>query len=208
MSRAVLLSALAVLLAACEPQVEPADAPPGTDPEAKAAKIGAGTVHRGGPLTIQAGGVGPILPATGWSEETIKALFPDMEVSTRTVTYAENSEPFIVLFDPVAKTDVLWIQRDYQNRVAGVTALGGDVRGPTGEKLLARYADLRVDPALCSYSAEGLLAYALRCAHPTVTNVTYVFGIPGWTGEAPPPPAVLREKAFLRQINWSPLGPT
>ena len=42
------------------------------------------------------------------------------------------------------------------------------------------------------------------CVRPEAPNVSYVFGVPGYTGKAVPPEAVLKAKGQLNEFVWRP----
>ncbi len=87
--------------------------------------------------------------------------------------------------------------------IGQVRAVGGPVRGPGGETLMTPWSKAGFDRAQCEIGS-GHDANKVVCARPGDGEVTYVFAVPGWQSEEMPPASLLRAKAYLSQIVWTP----
>ncbi|HYD44912.1 MAG TPA: DUF1131 family protein [Phenylobacterium sp.] len=197
--------ALALLAACGEPATPPppADAPverpppPVATPPVTAPPAEPWT---SGELKITPGGVGPLSAATPFEREAVLALFPEARVEPSFLHFGEQTWPQIT----VEQGDALGLSiietKPGQREVRVAT---GQVAGPNGETLLAKWTDARFDPANCQ-PGQGRDVNAVVCRRPDAPQITYVFAVPGWTQPTMPPAATLAEKAFIREIVWTP----
>ena len=197
--RPVFLSLPLMLLAACSPAKNTQDAPKS---EAKAPVAVAVAPYAGGPLAVTRGGVGPISQATAFDLPTLKALFPKAKVEQAFLHFGEGpAQPIINVEQD--NTPLLEIGKTDEAQIAYVAASGGDIRGPKGEQLLAKWADLGFTVDQCR-AGEGREVNQVICVRPEATTVSYVFGVPGWTKGGVPPEAVLKAKGQLNALVWRP----
>jgi hypothetical protein len=156
--------------------------------------------------------VGPIRPDTYFEAPRIAELFPtavvrdgDIRIAadeTRAViTVTENGRPLLEIDDGERN----WPNTD-DPMIGQVRAVGGPVRGPGGETLMTPWSRSHFDLTECEIGS-GHDANKVVCAQPSDGQVTYVFDVPGWESEELPPPSLLRERAYLSQIVWTPLPP-
>lgn len=190
-----------VLLAACGPakKDETAAAP---ETGAKAPVHVAIAPYAGGPLKVTKDGVGPINASVAFDLATLKVLFPKAKVDQAFLHFGEGpAQPIInieqdnVPLAEIGKTD--------EGEIAYVRVAAGDVRGPNDERLLAKWADLGFTVDQCR-AGEGREVNQTLCVRPEAPTVSYVFGVPGYTGKAVPPEATLKAKGQLNELVWRP----
>lgn len=187
------------LLAACGPAKQGHDAPKS---DAKAPVALAVAPYAGGPLAVIKDGVGPISGATAFDLRTLKALFPKAKVEQAFLHFGEGpAQPVITVEQDNAP--LLEIGKTDEGAIAYVAAFGGDIRGPKGEPLLAKWADLGFTVDQCR-AGQGREINQVICVRPEATTVSYVFGVPGWTKSGVPPEAVLKAKGQLNALIWRP----
>ncbi|PZR31761.1 DUF1131 family protein [Caulobacter segnis] len=197
--RAVYLALPLVLLAACGPAKKSQDAPAS---EVQGPVAVAVAPYAGGPLSMTKDGVGPISQATAFDLPTLKALFPKAKVEQAFLHFGEGpAQPIINVEQD--NTPLLEIGKTDEAQIAYVAASGGDIRGPKGEQLLAKWADLGFTVDQCR-AGEGREVNQVICVRPEATTVSYVFGVPGWTKGGVPPEAVLKAKGQLNALVWRP----
>lgn len=201
------LLALALLAACGEPATPPppADAPvvrPPPPVTAVPVVAPAAEPWTTGELKITPGGVGPLSAATPFERDPVLALFPEARVEPSFLHFGEQTWPQITIEqgDALALSIIETKPGQREVRVAG-----GQAVGPNGETLMARWADAKFDPANCE-AGQGRDVNAVVCRRPDIPQIAYVFGVPGWTQPTLPPPATLAEKAFIREIVWTPPG--
>lgn len=188
-----------MLLVACGPAKKSQDT---SAPEAKAPVAVAVAPYAGGPLSVTKDGVGPITQATAFDLPTLKALFPKAKVEQAFLHFGEGpAQPIINIEQD--NTPLLEIGKTDEAQIAYVAASGGDIRGPKGEQLLAKWADLGFTVDQCR-AGEGREVNQVICVRPEATTVSYVFGVPGWTKGGVPPEAVLKAKGQLNALVWRP----
>jgi hypothetical protein len=188
-----------VLLAACGPAKKSADDP---KPEAKAPVAVAVAPYAGGPLTVTKAGVGPISGSTAFDPPTLQALFPKAKVEQAFLHFGEGpAQPIITIEQD--NTPLLEIGKTDEGAIAYVAASGGDIRGPKGEQLLAKWSDLGFTVDQCR-AGQGREINQVICVRPEAATVSYVFGVPGWTEGGVPPEAVLKAKGQLNALVWRP----
>lgn len=199
------LLALALLAACGEPATPPppADAPVVRPPPPVATApvvAPAAEPWTTGELKITPGGVGPLSAATPFEREAVLALFPQARVEPSFLHFGDQTWPQITVEqgDALALSIIETKPGQREVRVAG-----GQAAGPTGEALMARWPDAKFDPANCE-PGQGRDVNAVVCRRPDVPQIAYVFGVPGWTHPTMPPVATLAEKAFIREIVWTP----
>lgn len=191
-----------MLLVACGPakKNETAAAPGETD--AKSPVAVAVAPYAGGPLRITRDGVGPISGSTVFDLATIKTLFPKAKVESAFLHFGPGpAQPIITVeqdnapLAEIGKTD--------EGDIAYVRVAAGDARGPKDERLLAKWADLGFTVDQCR-AGEGRDINQTLCVRPEAPTVSYVFGVPGWTGKTAPPEATLKAKGQLNELVWRP----
>lgn len=197
--RHALLALPLILLTACGPAKK--------DETASAAKSAAKAPvavapYVGGPLSVTKDGVGPITQATAFDLPTLKALFPKAKVEQAFLHFGEGpAQPIINVEQD--NTPLLEVGKTDEGAIAYVAASGGDIRGPKGEQLLAKWADLGFTVEQCR-AGQGREINQVICVRPEATTVSYVFGVPGWTKGGVPPEAVLKAKGQLNALVWRP----
>lgn len=190
-----------LLLVACGPakKDEAADA---AKPASKAPVAVAVAPYAGGPLSVTKDGVGPIGQATAFDLPTLKALFPKAKVEQAFLHFGDGpAQPIINVEQD--NTPLLEVGKTDEGAIAYVAASGGDIRGPKGEPLLAKWADLGFTVDQCR-AGQGREINQVICVRPEAATVSYVFGVPGWTKGGVPTEAVLKAKAQLNALVWRP----
>ncbi|MCC7268564.1 MAG: DUF1131 domain-containing protein [Caulobacteraceae bacterium] len=208
MIRSLAPSVLALaLLAACgepaappPPLDAPAERPPPPVTVAPAPAAPPAEPWTSGELKVTPGGVGPLSAATPFEREAVLALFPEARVEPGFLHFGDKTWPQIA----VEQGDALGlsiIETSPGHREVRISA--GQAVGPNGEALMARWADAKFDPADCE-AGIGRDVGAIVCRRPDTPQISYIFGVPGWTQSTIPPAATLAEKAFIREIVWTP----
>jgi hypothetical protein len=64
-----------------------------------------------------------------------------------------------------------------------------------------KWADADMDYPRC-WMGKDRDVHAVICTQPGEPVLRYVFAVPGWTQDAMPPEALLRDKAVLREFLW------
>ena len=212
--RLFLIAATLAVLAACGPADKPKSAPAAppsvvvTRPAGADGLIDRFTPYLGGPLALDEYSVGPIMGPTEFSLEAIKPRFPNAEVKAAFLHEGEGEPTPIIT---VAQGGgVLEIQGNPGGRTVGdIRITGGTPQGPRGEILDLKWVDADLDYPRC-WSGKDRDAHAVICTQPGEPVLRYVFAVPGWTQDAMPPEATLRDKAVLREFFWrggAPVGP-
>lgn len=200
------LAALLTLTACGEPATPPpaADAPverpvpPVTAPVAPPAPPA--EPWTSGELRITPGGVGPLSAATPFERAAVVALFPQARVEPGFMHFEDSTWPQIA----VEQGDALGLTiLEPKPGHREIRVAGGQAVGPNGETLMAKWPDTGFEIGQCA-AGEGRDVNALVCRRPNATQIAYVFGVPGWTTGGVPPAATLAEKAFIREIIWTP----
>ena len=205
--RHTLLALPLVLLAACGPakkdETQPAPgATPAAETGAKAPVHVAIAPYAGGPLKVSNDGVGPINGSVAFDLATLKVLFPKAKVEQAFMHFGEGpAQPIITVEQD--NTPLAEIGKNDEAEIAYVRVEAGDARGPKDEQLLAKWADLGFTVDQCR-AGEGREINQTICVRPEAPNVSYVFGIPGYTGKAVPPEATLKAKGQLNAFIWRP----
>lgn len=200
-------AALALALSACG---EPADPPPAADApvEHPAPTVVAPEIPppppaepwTTGELKITPGGVGPLSAATPFERAAVMALFPQARVEPGFLHFGDQTWPQITVEQGDALGLNLIETRPGQREIR-VSA--GKAVGPNGETLLTKWTDAKFDLSQCD-AGDGRDVNAVVCRRPDAPQIAYVFGVPDWTQPIMPPPAILAEKAFIREIVWTP----
>lgn len=205
--RHTLLALPLVLLAACGPakkdETQPAPgATPAAETGAKAPVRVAIAPYAGGPLKVSNDGVGPINGSVAFDLATLKVLFPKAKVEQAFMHFGEGpAQPIITVEQD--NTPLAEIGKNDEAEIAYVLVDAGDARGPKDEQLLAKWAGLGFTVDQCR-AGEGREINQTICVRPEAPNVSYVFGIPGYTGKAVPPEATLKAKGQLNAFIWRP----
>jgi hypothetical protein len=189
--------ALAALLVACTrgPQPEPPEPPQAP--------------YRAGALPFGRWGAGPIRAGTFFETPRIRDLFPGADVREGMIRIAQDETMALITVSKDGRP-ILEIDDGVRNApgtddplIGQVRGLGGPVRGPGGERPGMTWKEAGFDFSQCEIGS-GRDANRVVCARPGDGWVTYVFEAPGWESEEMPPPSVLRAKARLAQIVWTP----
>lgn len=201
--RHTLLALPFVLLAACGPaRKDERSAAPAAEGATKAPVRVAIAPYAGGPLRVSNDGVGPINDSVAFDLATLKVLFPKAKVESAFLHFGEgppqpiiNVEQDNVPLAEIGKTD--------EAEIAYVRVEAGEARGPQDEALLAKWTDLGFTVAQCR-AGEGRDVNQTICVRPEAPNVSYVFGVPGYTGRSLPTEAALKAKGQLNAFIWRP----
>ncbi|KQZ05749.1 hypothetical protein ASD21_18965 [Caulobacter sp. Root1455] len=209
MVRRLLLAAPLLALAACGPADKPAAsknaAPAAPAPAVVTRQDASGAVDRftpyeGGPLALDEFSVGPVMAQTGFSLEAIQPRFPKAVVKTAFLHQGAGEPTPIITVEQGG--GVIEIQGNPGARTVGdIRISGGTPEGPRGEALGMKWADADMDYPRC-WMGKDRDAHAVICTQPGEPVLRYVFAVPGWTQDAMPPEAVLRDKAVLREFLW------
>ena len=188
------------LLAACGPGK--------TDQAAKAEDSAKGPVtvaiapYAGGALKVSNDGVGPINASVAFDLATLKVLFPKAKVEQAFLHAGEGpAQPILNVAQD--NTPLAEIGKSDDGDIAYVRVEAGDVRGPKGEQLLAKWADLGFTPDQCRAGAGREINMTI-CVRPDAPQVSYVFGVPGWTKAGLPSEEALKAKGQLNALIWRP----
>jgi hypothetical protein len=210
MFRHLILAAPLLALAACGPADKPA-ASKGAAPAAAPAPavvtrqdasgaVDRFTPHTGGPLALDEFSVGPVMAQTDFSLEAIQPRFPKATVKSAFLHQGEGQPTPIITVEQGG--GVIEIQGNPgTTKVGDIRVSGGSPLGPRGETLGLKWADADMDYPRC-WMGKDRDVHAVICTQPGEPALRYVFGVPGWTQDAMPSEAVLREKAVLREFFW------
>jgi hypothetical protein len=168
--------------------------------------------YASGVVQVGRWGVGPIRAGTYFESPRIRDLFPKATVKDGEIRIAPDETMAVIT---VEQDGLRLLEIDDGTRnapgtddpmIGQVRAVGGPVRGPGGELLNTTWNAARFDLSQCEIGSEHD-ANAVVCARPGDGQVTYVFAVPGWDSEELPPESLLRAKAYLSQIVWTPPRP-
>lgn len=209
MFRRLILAVPLLVLAACGPADKPAGskaAAPATAPPAMVTRKDASgavdrfTPHGGGQLMLDEFSVGPVMAQTDFSLDAIGPRFPKAVVKTAFLHQGPGEPTPIITVEQDG--GVLEIQGNPgTTKVGDIRVSGGAPKGPRGETLGMKWADAGMDYPRC-WAGKDRDLHAVVCTQPGEPVLRYVFGVPGWTQEAMPPEATLRDKAVLREFLW------
>jgi hypothetical protein len=210
MIRRLILAAPLLALAACGPADKPgasrAAAPPAAPrPGVVTRQDASGAVDRftpyeGGPLALDEFSVGPVMAQTDFSLVAIQPRFPKAMVKTAFLHQGAAEPTPIITVEQGG--GVIEIQGNPGARTVGdIRITGGTPEGPRGETLMMNWAEADMDYPRCWMGKDRDL-HAVICTQPGEPVLRYVFAVPGWTRDAMPPEAVLRDKAVLREFLW------
>lgn len=189
-----------LLLAACGPAK--------TDQAAKADDSAKGPVtvaiapYAGGPLKISNDGAGPINASVAFDLATLKVLFPKAKVEQAFLHSGEGPALPIINVEQ-DNTPLAEIGKSDDGDIAYVRVEAGDARGPRNDQLLAKWSDLGFSLDQCRVGAGREINMTI-CVRPDAPQVSYVFGVPGWTKPGLPPEATLKAKGQLNALIWRP----
>lgn len=196
MNRFVPLPALA-LLAACQPGSpqgeDPADAP-------SAAETPVAPAPTANVSAVSAAGFGPIMAATPFDAEAIRALFPGARVEAEFLHGEGQPAPIITVTGP--DETVLEIQGGGDGNVGEVMVSGGEFIGPVGETLLTAWPELGLTAADCEMG-EGRFTGQPVCRKADAPNLAYVLAVPNWSRAELPDPTTLNGRARLAAFVWT-----
>jgi hypothetical protein len=180
---------------------------PGPEPPAPAQRP-----YRSGDIQVGRWGVGPIRGWTYFESPRIRELFPDAVVRDATIRVSADETTAAIIVEQDG-AELLEIDDGTRNApgtddpmIGKVRAVGGPVRAPGGERLKLSWAASRFDLSQCEIGVDED-ADRVICARPGDGAVTYVFAVPGWDSEEMPPASLLRARAYLSQIVWTPPPP-
>jgi hypothetical protein len=211
MFRRLILAAPLLALAACGPADKPAaskGAAPATAAPAPAmvtrqdasGAIDRFTPYTGGPLALDEFSVGPVMAQTDFALEAIQPRFPKATVKAAFLHQGASQPTPIITVEQGG--GVIEIQGNPgAAKVGDIRVSGGAPQGPRGETLMMKWADAGMDYPRC-WMGKDRDIHAVICTQPGEPVLRYVFGVPGWTQDAMPPEAVLRDKAVLREFLW------
>ncbi|KQY35123.1 hypothetical protein ASD38_00690 [Caulobacter sp. Root487D2Y] len=211
MVRHLLLAAPLLALAACGPADKPGaskTAPPAGAPapavvtrQDASGAVDRFTPYEGGPLALDEFSVGPLMAQTEFSMEAIKPRFPKAKVEG--VFMREDGSKSTLMGITVEQDGgVIEIHGNPGTATVGdIRISGGKPEGPRGEILGMKWANADMDYPRC-WMGKDRDAHAVICTQPGEPVLRYVFAVPGWTQDAMPPEAVLRDKAVLREFLW------
>jgi hypothetical protein len=171
----------------------------------------AGPYHSGA-IEVGRWGVGPIRAATFFESPRIRDLFPNAVVRDGVIRVSSDETMAVITVEQDGRK-LLEIDDGTRNApgtddptIGKVRAIGGPVRGPGGEALALSWRAAGFDLSQCEIGVDED-ANAVICARPGDGAVTYVFAVPGWDSEEMPSATLLRAKAYLSQIVWTPPPP-
>jgi len=180
---------------------------PGAEPAAPPA-----TPYLSGVLQVGRWGVGPIRAGVYFESPRIRELFPGAVVRDDVIRISHDETMAVITVEQDGQR-LLEIDDGTRNApgtddpmIGQVRAVGGPVRAPGGETLNLGWKAARFDLSQCEIGSDHD-ANAVVCARPGDGQVTYVFTVPGWDSEEVPPASLLRAKAYLSQIVWTPPPP-
>ncbi|MCY1646111.1 DUF1131 family protein [Caulobacter sp. SL161] len=189
-----------LLLAACGPAKT--DQASKADDSAKGPVTVAIAPYAGGPLKISNDGAGPINASVAFDLATLKVLFPKAKVEQAFLQSGEGPAlPIITLEQD--NTPLAEIGKSDDGDIGYVRVEAGDARGPKDEQLLAKWGDLGFSLDQCRAGAAREINMTI-CVRPDAPQVSYVFGVPGWTKAGLPPEAFLKAKGQLNALIWRP----
>jgi len=189
---------LAGLLAACGQRADVTGGP--APPQAP---------YRFGLIRMGHWGMGPIREATYFELPAVQPLFPRarVEAVTLQISHDETRDGITVVQDG---TELLEIDDGLGNypgtddpMIGEVRAVGGPVKGPSGETLGMSWKAARFDLSQCEIGVDRDRNTVI-CARQGEGAVTFQFAVPGWDSEEMPPEHLMRKAAFLKAIIWSP----
>jgi len=167
---------------------------------------------RSGPIQVARWGVGPIRPMTFFEAPRIRELFPTAKVKEAQIRVSDDETMAVITVEqggqPLLEIDdgTRYAPGTDDPLIGKVRAVGGPVVGPGGERLNLSWKAAKFDLSQCEIGTEHD-ANRVICARPGDGLVTYVFAVPGWDSEEVPPASLLRAKAYLSQIVWTPPPP-
>jgi len=211
MRRFLILAAPLLALAACGPADKPAasGAAPAAAPAPAPAfvtrtdstgKPDRFTPYESGVLALDEFSVGPLMAQTEFTLEAIQPRFPKAVVKTAFLHQGPGDPTPIITVEQGG--GVIEIQGNPGARTVGdIRVTGGTPQGPRGETLGMKWANADMDYPRC-WMGKDRDVHAVICTQPGEPVLRYIFAVPGWTQDAMPTEAVLRDKATLREFLW------
>jgi hypothetical protein len=190
--------ALAGLLSACGDGGSPGGGP--APPQ---------TPYRFGLIGIGHWGVGPIRGTTYFEQPALQVLFPRAKVAEVTLRIAddETRDGVTVVQDGTEFLEIDDGLGDYPGTddpmIGEVRAVGGPIKGPSGERLGMSWTAARFDLSQCEIGVDRDRNTVI-CARQGEGAVTFQFAVPGWDSEEMPPEGLVRRAAWLKAIIWTP----
>jgi hypothetical protein len=158
------------------------------------------TPYLGGPLALDEFSVGPLMAQTDFSLDALQPRFPKAKVKSAFLSQGPGEPTPIITVEQGG--GVIEVQGNPgTTKVGDIRVTGGAPQGPRGETLGIKWADAGMDYPRC-WMGKDRDAHAVICTQPGEPVLRYVFAVPGWTQDAMPPEATLREKATLREFFW------
>lgn len=188
------------LLAACGPAKT--DQASKTDEAPKGPVTVAIAPYAGGPLKVSNEGVGPINSSVAFDLATLKVLFPKAKAEQAFLHSGEGPALPIINVEQ-NNTPLAEIGKSDDGDIAYVRVEAGDARGPRDEQLLAKWGELGFTLDQCRAGAGREINMTI-CVRPDAPQVSYVFGVPGWTKAGLPSEAALKAKGQLNVLIWRP----
>jgi hypothetical protein len=167
---------------------------------------------RSGEIQVARWGVGPIRPMTFFEAPRIRELFPEAKVEEAEIRVSQDETLAVITVTqhgrPLLEIDdgTRYAPGTDDPLIGKVRAVGGPVVGPGGERINLSWKAAKFDLSQCEIGTDHD-ANRVICARPGDGLVTYVFAVPGWDSEEVPPASLLRAKAYLSQIVWTPPPP-
>jgi hypothetical protein len=213
MFRSLIPAASLLALAACGPADKPAaskaavpaasvSVPAMVTRQAADGSVDRFTPYTGGPLALDEFSVGPVMAQTEFSMDAIKPRFPKAKVEGVFLREDGSSSKLLGVTVSQQNGGVIEIHGNPgTTKVGDIRITGGTPKGPRGETLGLKWANADMDYPRCWMGKDRDL-HAVICTQPGEPALRYLFAVPGWTQDALPPEAVLRDKATLREFFW------
>jgi hypothetical protein len=205
--RLILAAASLLALTACGPADKPqggktaaAPAPAVVTRQAASGAVDRFTPYVGGPLALDEFSVGPVMAQTDFSLTALQPRFPKAAVKSAFLHQGAGEPTPIITVEQDG--GVIEIQGNPGSSTVGdIRISGGAPKGPRGETLMMKWAAADMDYPRC-WMGKDRDVHAVICTQPGEPVLRYVFAVPGWTQDAMPSEAMLRDNAVLREFLW------
>jgi hypothetical protein len=167
------------------------------------------TPYRFGTIRMGHWGMGPIRETTYFELPQIQPLFPraKVEAVTLQISHDETRDGITVVQDGTELLEIDDGLGDYPGTddpmIGQVRAVGGPIKGPSGETLGMSWKAARFDLSQCEIGVDRDRNTVI-CARQGEGAVTFQFAVPGWDSEEMPPEQLMRKAAYLKTIIWTP----